>query len=106
MSTRPNPAVSQRDRDALEDVGLPDAVIPLLATLQSRRQSKRQSMRIGVFGVRRAMATRNQFRAEVGAAELTPNTRRTLCFSSSHDTETRPAPRLTLPQCSRRRAMR
>ena len=24
MSTRPNPAVSQRDRDALEDVGLPD----------------------------------------------------------------------------------
>jgi hypothetical protein len=27
-------------------------------------------MRIGVFGVRRAMATRNQFRAEAGAAEL------------------------------------
>jgi hypothetical protein len=82
------------------------AAIPLLATLQSRRQSKRQLTRIGVFGVRRAMATRNQFRAEVGAAELTPNTRRTLCFSWLHDTETRPAPRLTLPQCSRRRATR
>jgi len=27
-------------------------------------------------------------------------------FGSSHDTETRPAPRLTLPQCSRKRAMR
>ena len=30
----------------------------------------------------------------------------TLCFGWSHDTETRPASRLTLPQCSRRRAMR
>ena len=82
------------------------AVIPLLATLQSRRLSKRQSMRIGVFGVRRAMATRNLFRAEVGAAELTPNTRRTLCFGWLHGTATRPTPRLTLPQCSRRRATR
>ncbi len=48
-------------------------VIPLLATRQSRRRSMRQSMRIGVFGVRRAMATRHQFRAEVGAAELATN---------------------------------
>ena len=57
------------------------AVVPLLATLQSRRRSKRQSMRIGVFGVRHAMATRNLFRAELRAAELTANTPRTLCSS-------------------------
>ena len=82
------------------------AVIPLLATLQSRRRSKRHLMRIGVFGVRRAMATWNQFRADVGAAELTPNARRTLCFGWLHGTEARTAARLTLPQCSRRHAMR
>jgi hypothetical protein len=32
--------------------------------------------------------------------------RRTLCLNSLDDTETQRAPRLRLPQCSRRRAMR